>query len=104
MSKKGDNSARIDEKQFNQLLTILRSLDEKMSVLITQRKQDGKEITIPKSEESVLKHCTGSNGVEDIMKLTKENRNTITMRIKRLKKKGLIISKKVGNKTVYQRE
>lgn len=93
----------MDEKQFKQLLTVLKNIDGKISVLISQKKQDGKEITIPKSEEDVMKHCTGSNSVEDIMKKTNENRNTITMRIKRLKKKGLIISKKAGNKTVYQR-
>lgn len=103
MSKKVDNSTRIDEKQFKQLLTVLKNIDEKISVLISQKKHDGKEITIPKSEEDVMKHCTGSNSIEDIMKKTNENRNTITMRVKRLKKKGLIISKKVGNKTVYQR-
>ena len=93
----------MDEKQFKQLLTVLKNIDGKISVLISQKKYDGEEITIPKSEEAVMKHCTGSNSIEDIMKKTNENRNTITMRIKRLKKKGLIISKKVGNKIVYQR-
>ena len=93
----------MDEKQFKQLLTVLKNIDGKISVLISQKKYDGEEITIPKSEEVVMKHCTGSNSIEDIMKKTNENRNTITMRIKRLKKKGLIISKKVGNKIVYQR-
>lgn len=93
----------MDEKQFKQLLTVLKNIDGKISVLISQQKFKGKEITIPKSEELVLKHCIGSNSIEDIMEKTKENRNTVTMRIKRLKKKGLIISKKVGNKTVYQR-
>lgn len=92
----------MEEKQFKQLLTVLKNIDGKLSALISQQKFKGKEITIPKSEESVLKHCTGSNTTEDIMKKTNENRNTVTMRIKRLKKKGLIISKKVGNKTVYQ--
>jgi predicted transcriptional regulator len=103
VSKKDDNSTRIDENQFKQLLTILKSLDGKLSVLISQKKYEGEEITIPKSEEEVLRYCTGSNSIDDIMKKTNQNRNTVTMRIKRLKKKGLIISKKTGEKTTYQR-
>lgn len=70
--------------------------------LISQKKNEGKEITIPKSEELVLKHCTGSNSIEDIMEKTKENRNTITMRIKRLKKKGVIKSIKKNGKIIHE--
>lgn len=93
----------MNDKQFEKLLTVLKNIDGKISVLIAQQKSGGKEISISKTEESFMKHCTGFNTLEDIMKKIKENRNTVEVRIKRLKKKGLITSKKVGSKTTYQR-
>jgi len=93
----------MDDKQFKQLLTVLKNIEGKISVLITQQKLEGKNIPISKTEESFMKNCIGFSTIEDIMKKTKEKRNTVEVKIKRLKKKGLIISKKVGNKTVYQR-
>ena len=91
----------MEEKQFKQLMNILKNIDLKLSVLISLEKSSSKPPTLGKEEKEILKLCNGKNSVVDIMKATKKARANVESRLSRLRKKGMIKSTTLNKKIVY---
>jgi len=91
----------MDEKQFKQILGMLKNIDSKLSILISIQKSSIEPPKLGKEEKSILKLCNGKNSVEEMTKITNKTRSNIEVTINHLKKKGLIRSTKINKKTVY---
>ena len=84
-----------------QMLNSLKSIDAKLSILISLQKSSGKPVTLGNEEKVILKLCNNKNSVEDMTKITNKTRKNIEVTLSHLKKKGLIRSTKTNKKMVY---
>jgi len=91
----------MNEKQFKQILKILKDIDAKLSILISLHKATIKPPKLGKEAKAILKLCNGKNSVEGMITITKKKRNTIEVALTQLRKKGLIRTANFKNKTVY---
>lgn len=89
------------DEQYTQLLKILREINEKLSILISLQKVSTKPPSLGDSEKQILKLCNGKNSVDDMMKITSKKRNNIEVTLNHLRKKGMIKSNTLNQKTVY---
>lgn len=92
---------KMQNDQNKQMLNVLKSIDTKLSILISLQKSSVKPSTLGKEEISILKLCNNKNSVEDMTKVTKKTRNNVEVTLNHLKKKGLIRSAKINKKMVY---
>ena len=90
------------EEQLEKIQKTLEKMDQKLAILISLQKQGDTPPELSSNEkEFVTKFCNGNYSIDDILKTTNGKRNSIEVKLKRLRKKGIIVSKKKGKKTVY---
>jgi len=91
----------MEDKQFKQLLEIIKNIDGKLSILISLQKSSVKPAKLGTEEKAILKLCNGKNTIEDMAKICKKTKNNIKVTMSHLKKKGMIRSTKNNKKLVY---
>ena len=91
----------MDEKQFKQLISVLKDIDSKISILISLQKSSIKPPKLGKETNAVFKLCNGKNSVDDMVKNLEKRKNAIEVLLNYLRKKGLIRTTKIKKKTVY---
>ena len=91
----------MNESQFQKCVSILKGIDDKLSILISLQKSLITPPSLGNEEKTVLKLCNGKNSVEDMMKIANKKRNNIEVTLSHLKKKGIIKSTKINDKHVY---
>jgi len=93
----------ISDKQFDNLLDSLRSINEKMDILIVLQKQALPKQSVGKEENKVLQFCDRKHTIEDIVKDSGKTENNVKVILTHLKDKALIRSKKVNDTIVYEK-
>jgi len=91
----------MEEKQFKQMISVLKDIDSKIAVLISLQKSSLKPPKLGKETKIIFKLCNGKNSVVDMAKITKKRKNAIEVALNYLRKKGLIRTTKINKKTVY---
>lgn len=87
--------------QHQELMSVLNSIEQKLSILIALQKLSIKRPEVSGEEKIILNLCNMKNSVEDIIKTTNKTRTNVEVTLSHLKKKGLIKSTKINNKVVY---
>jgi DNA-binding CsgD family transcriptional regulator len=92
----------MSEEPLVKIQKTLEKIDQKLAILVSLQKQGDIPPELTDTEkEFVTKFCNGNNTIEDIMEKMNGKRNTIEVKLKRLRKKGIIVSKKIEKKTTY---
>jgi len=91
----------MNDDKLNQILKTLKDINNKLSILISLQKSLMESPKLGEEVKAILKLCNGKNSVEDMIKISKKNRNTIEVALSYLRKKAIIRSTKFKNKTVY---
>ena len=93
----------MDDKQFKELMTVMKDIGEKIDLLIRITKATGPEIDITTEEKNVLKLCDKKHTIKDIAKKTQKTETNVKFFLSQLRGKGLIESAKQGDKLVYKK-
>ena len=91
----------MDEKQFNQLLGVLKNISQNLSVLVSLQKSSTKPAKLGAEEKIILKLCNGKNSINDMTKIANKTTNNVKVTLTHLRKKGLIKTVKINKKTGY---
>lgn len=91
----------MNEKQFKELIQVIRSLENKLDTLVTVTKRSVPKLTVSGEEKNILKLCNKQNSIDDMISKTGKTRNNIKVTLTHLRKKGLIKSVKMKGKLVY---
>jgi DNA-binding NarL/FixJ family response regulator len=81
----------------------LKSVDDKLQILINVQKATMPKPVIGKEEQKVLKLCDRKHTVEEIAKETGKTENNVNVILSHLKDKILIKSTEIKGKTVYEK-
>lgn len=93
----------MEKKQFQDLISILKSIDMKLDILIAKQKSSLPAYKPTPSEEEILKLCNSKNTIKEIIEKTKKNRNQVDVTLSKLRNKGLIKSTTIKEKLVYKK-
>jgi len=91
----------MQNEQDKQMLNVLKSIDTKLSILISLQKSSTKPVNLAKEEKTIFKLCNGKNTIDEISKTANKKKNNVKVTLNHLKKKGLIRSSKFNGKTTY---
>jgi len=91
----------MQEKQFKDLMAVLKSLDKKLDIIIALEKLSAPAPKLYPFEKQILKLCNSKNTIKDIVEKTKKTKNHIEVTLSELRNKGLIRSVTVKGKLVY---
>ncbi len=90
-------------EQPEQVIKLLKSIDDKMDILITLQRRNSSKQVIGKEEKKVLKLCDKKHTIMDIAKETNKTENNVKVILSHLKDKALIRSIEVKGNVVYER-
>ena len=93
----------MSKKQFEVLTKSLKSIDEKLEVLIILQKRALPKPNVGEEERKVLQLCDRKHTVGDIVKETGKSENNVKVILSHLRDKVLIKSVEVNDTIVYQR-
>jgi DNA-binding MarR family transcriptional regulator len=93
----------MSDQQFEQLNKSLKSIDEKLEILIILQKRGLPEPSVGKEEKRVLALCDKKHVISDISKQTGKTENNVKVILTRLKDKGLVRSVDLNGVIVYER-
>jgi hypothetical protein len=87
--------------QFEKLSKILKSIDEKLDILIVLQKRVSPQPKIGAEEAKILKLCDRKHTIDDIVNATGKTENNVKVILSNLRGKGLIRSVEVKGMIVY---
>ena len=93
----------MSKDQFEDLSKYLRSIDEKLEILIALQKRALPKAEVGKEENKVLQFCDKKHPISDIAKETGKTENNVKVILSRLKDKGLIRSLEIKGAIVYEK-
>jgi DNA-binding NarL/FixJ family response regulator len=91
------------EQKPEQIIKLLKSIDDKMDMLISIQKKSMPKQVISKEEQKVLGLCDRKHTVADIAKETNKTENNVNVILSHLRDKVLIRSIEIDGKVVYER-
>jgi DNA-binding transcriptional ArsR family regulator len=91
------------EKPFEEMLKSLKSIEEKLEILINLQKVAMPKPKVTTEEKKILKLCDKKHTAEEIAKETGKTENNVNVTLSRLRDKGLIKSAEVKDRTVYEK-
>ncbi len=92
----------MSKDQFEDLSKYLRSIDEKLEILIALQKRALPKAKVGEEENKVLQLCDKKHVISDIAKETGKTENNVKVILSRLKDKGLIRSLEMKGSIVYE--
>jgi len=90
-------------KQLIELTNLLRSIDEKLDMLVNFQRTLMPKPRISKEEKKVLQLCDRKNTIAEIATKTGKTSNNVNFLLTRLRGRGVIRSVKVKDRTVYEK-
>jgi hypothetical protein len=93
----------MEKKQLNAIAASLKSIDEKLDILISLQKRALPKPKIGREENKVLQLCDRKHTMADIATATNKTKNNVNFFLSRLRDKGVIRSTEVQGDTVYER-
>jgi len=93
----------MEEKQFETLAASLKSIDEKLDILINLQKRALPKPKITKEEKKVLQLCDKKHTVTDIASATNKTKSNVGFILSQLRDKGVIRSTEVQGNIVYEK-
>jgi DNA-binding CsgD family transcriptional regulator len=93
----------MNSEQSKEMIKLLKSIDEKLDTLVNFQRTVMPKPKLTKEEKKILKLCDRKNTVAEIAAKTGKTSNNVYFLLTQLRKKMVIRSVKVGNKTVYER-
>jgi hypothetical protein len=93
----------MSSKQLGELIDLLKSIDDKLEILINLQKKILPKPSLGKEEKKVLKLCDRKHIIDDIVKETGKTENNVKVILSRLRDKGMIRSVEVKNRLVYEK-
>jgi len=93
----------MSKKQFEELMKSLKSIEDRLEILISVQKATMPKPSVGKEEKKVVKLCDKKHTAEEIAKETGKTENNVNVILSRLRDKGLIKSVEIKGRTVYER-
>jgi DNA-binding transcriptional ArsR family regulator len=93
----------METKQFDALAASLKSIEEKLDILISLQKRALPKPNIGTEEKKILQLCDRKHTVADIVGATNKTENNVNVILSHLRDKGLIRSTEVKGNTVYEK-
>ena len=93
----------MSDQQFEQLNKSLKSIDEKLEILIILQKRGLPKPSVGEEEKKVLALCDRKHVIIEIAKLTGKTENNVKVILSHLKEKGLTRSVDLNGVIVYER-
>jgi len=93
----------MSKKQFEELLKSLKSIEDKLEIIIKLQKTILPKPSLGKEEKKVLKLCDRKHTIDDIVRETGKTENNVKVILSRLRDKGLIRSVEIKSKLVYEK-
>jgi len=93
----------MSSKQFREMMNLLRSIEEKLEILVNFQRTLIPKPQLREEEKKVLELCDRKNTIAEIATKTGKTSNNVNFMLTQLRRKGIIRSTKVKNKTVYER-
>jgi DNA-binding MarR family transcriptional regulator len=93
----------MSNQQFEQLDKSLKSIDEKLEILIILLKRGLPRPSVGEEEKKVLALCDRKHIIGDIAKQTNKTENNVKVMLTRLRDKGLIRSIDLNGVIAYER-
>ena len=93
----------MDNKQFEELKNLLKSMDMKLDLMVKVLKVSMPKPKITPEERKILKLCDKKHTIDDIVQKIGKTRNSIDIILTQLRSKAIIKSVKIKGKLVYGR-
>ena len=93
----------MEKEQFNKLMDSINSIGKKLDTLVALQKSLTPKRDLSAEEKKVLSLCNGKNTNESIAQKTGKTKDNVRATISNLRSKGLVESKKIGEKNVHSR-
>jgi hypothetical protein len=96
-------SSKKNSKQFRELVDLVKSIDDKLDTLVNFQRTLMPKPHLGKEEKKVLKLCDRKNTIEEMATKTGKTSNNVNFLLTQLRRKGIIRSVKIKNRTVYEK-
>jgi hypothetical protein len=93
----------MNKKQFEELLKSLKSIEDKLEIIIKLQKTILPKPSLGKEEKKILKLCDRKHTIDDIVRETGKTENNAKVILSHLRDKGLIRSVEIKSKLVYEK-
>jgi len=93
----------MSKKQFEELLKSLKSIEDKLEIIIKLQKTILPKPSLGREEKRVLKLCDRKHTIDDIVRETGKTENNVKVILSHLRDKGLIRSVEIKSKLVYEK-
>jgi Fic family protein len=90
-------------KEHQEIVRLLKSIEEKLDTLVNFQRTMMPKPKLGKEERKVLKLCDRKNTIAEIATKTGKTNNNVNFMLTQLRRKGVIRSVKIRNRTVYER-
>jgi predicted transcriptional regulator len=96
-------SSKKNSKQFRELIDLVKSIDDKLDTLVNFQRTLMPKPHLGKEEKKVLKLCDRKNTIVEMATKTGKSSNNVNFLLTQLRRKGIIRSVKIENRTVYEK-
>lgn len=93
----------MSKEQFDKLMQSLRSMEDKLDILIILHKAVAPKPKVGKEEKKILKLCDRKHTIDDIAKMTGRKHTNVRATLSNLRKKAVIKSVEIKDRLVYER-
>jgi len=90
-------------RQFREMISLLKSIEEKLDTLVNFQRTLMPKPKVGKEEKKVLKLCDRKNTIAEMATKTGKTSNNVNFILTHLRRKGIIRSVKIKNRTVYEK-
>lgn len=91
------------KEQINKLLKSLKRIESKLDILVRLQKASLPKQNATTEENKILKLCDKKHTIQDMVTKTGKSEGNVKFLLSQLRKKVLIKSVKLSDKTVYKR-
>jgi predicted transcriptional regulator len=96
-------SSKKNSKQFRELIKLVKNIDDKLDTLVNFQRTLLPTPKLGKEERKVLKLCDRKNTIAEMATKTGKTSNNVNFILTKLRRRGVIRSVKVKNRTVYEK-
>jgi hypothetical protein len=93
----------MSNKQFEELVDLLKSIESKLDTLVNFQRASMPKPKIPPEEETILRLCDGKHTIEDMVNETGKKNSYVRKILTQLRKKGVVESKRFGERVVHKK-
>lgn len=93
----------ISKMQFKELMKTLKSMEDKLDILIILHKAVAPKPKVGEEEKKILKLCDRKHTIDDIAKVTGKKHSNVRATLSNLRKKAVIKSVEIKDRLVYEK-